>query len=110
MAFSLATIVEPQFLSNAAAELFSATLQTRIDALSVCNTDTADHTVTIYLVPNGLAAGASTTTTLAQTVKAGQTWNSPNEVGKVLSTADSLWAMASTAGVMSISCGGLVQF
>jgi hypothetical protein len=63
--------------------------------------------VTIYLVPVAASAAPSNTTTAAQTLYPGQTWNSPNEVGKVLLAGDALWAFSSVADAMTIMASGI---
>ena len=62
VAFTLRPLFTVQRLPNAAVLLYQSPggWVTRIDALSVTNTDTVPHTVSIYLVPFSLAADATT--------------------------------------------------
>lgn len=111
MAFYLQQIVAAQFVPNSNTTMYtspSSTL-TRIDALSVTNVDTAVHTITIHLVASGGSAGSSNITTDAQPIQPGQTWVSPNEVGKVLQTGDFIVANASSANDLVMSAGGMIQ-
>ena len=82
-------------------------MTTRIDSLAVSNPSANTAQVTIYLVPAAGAVGASTTSTSAQAVLPGQTWNSPNEIGKVLAPGDSLYAFASAASALTIIASGI---
>ncbi len=111
MAFYLQNIVPAAFVPNANTTMYtSATAtSTRIDALSVTNVDTAVHTITIHIVASGGAAGSGNTTTNAQPIQPGQTWVSPNEVGKVLNTGDFIVANASAASALVMSAGGMIQ-
>jgi hypothetical protein len=79
----------------------------RIDSLSVCNVGAAPVQVTLYLVPAGAVAGPANATTFGQTILPGQTWNSPNEIGKVLAPGDGIAALAGAAGALTIAAGGL---
>lgn len=104
---SFLEIIETQQLPTAAIALYTSTgLTTRIESLSFCNTDTVNHSVTVYLVPAGGAAGASTITTNAQVLVPGQTWTSPNEYGKALNPGDSIWAVASASAVVNVFGSG----
>ena len=111
MSFQFIAIIEPQFAPNSQTTLFTqnAGQAVRIDSLSVCNTDSVAATISINLVPSGGSAGASNLTTKLQSITAGQTWNSPNEIGKVLFMGDFISVICSTASVASISAGGIVQ-
>ena len=107
MASPFVEIIETQALPTAAIALYTSTgLTTRIESLSFCNTDTVNHTVTVYLVPAGGAASSSTITTSAQVLLPGQTWNSPNEYGHALNPGDSIWAFASAGSVVNIFGAG----
>lgn len=111
MAFYLSQIVASQFVSNAQTTMFTS--QTgqlvRLDAISVANVDSVSRTISINIVAFGGAAGAGNLTTKLQSILPGQTWNSPNEVGKVLSNGDFLSVIASAANALVITVGGLIQ-
>lgn len=111
MAFSLTPIIRKQFVATgSAADYFTAGgTGVRIDFLSVVNSDSAAHTVSIWLVPSGGSLGNSNVSTLNKTVQPGQTWNSPNELGAVLGAGDTIWAMASAASVLNIFASGVQQ-
>lgn len=111
MPFSLIPIIEPRFMPASQTTLFAAQSgqSVRIDSLSIVNGDSIAATVSINIVPSGGSASAANLTTKAQSIPSGQTWNSPNEVGKVLVAGDFISAICSTASVAAISAGGLLQ-
>ncbi len=109
MTIQLASLIPAQQLGTAAALLYVSPsgVTTRIDSLAVINTTGAAAQVTLYLVPPSGTAGPSTMTTSAQTVLPGQTWNSPNEVGKVLAAGGAIYGFASAATALTIVAGGI---
>jgi hypothetical protein len=111
MAFYFQQIIAATFVPNANTTMFTGPVnsQVRIDALTVTNIDSVAHTITIHLVPSGGSVASGNTTTFAQQVQAGQTWVSPNEVGKVLGAGDFISAIASAASQLVMSAGGIVQ-
>lgn len=111
MPVQLSSIVPAQSVPSTGTTLFTtpAGAYARIDSLSVCNVGASAAQVTIYLIPSGGSASGGNTTTLNQTILPGQTWNSPNEVGKILAPGDGLAAVATLASTLTISAGGLVM-
>lgn len=109
MAFFLFPLIPSTQIPATNTTFYVAPGITRIDSLSVVNTDAAAHTVTINLVALGGSAGTANITTDAVTIQPGQTWNSPNEVGKVLNKGDFISAVASAASVLNIMAGGVLQ-
>jgi hypothetical protein len=101
-------IIPAQYAPNAQTTLYvSGTgVTTRIDKLSVTNTDTVAQTISINLVPSGGAAGGSNLSTSAQSILPGQTWNSPNEYGHYLRPGDFISVLASVASKLVIYAGG----
>jgi len=110
MAFYLSDLVPAQFVPNANTTMYTspASTTTRIDALTVTNIDSVSHTITIHLVASGGSASSGNTTTFTQQVLAGQTWVSPNEIGKVLAPGDFISAIASAASQLVMSAGGVI--
>lgn len=109
MAFTIFQLVAAQYAPNSQTTLYTAAAITRIDAVSVTNTDTTSHTISINLVTSGGSASGANLTTDLQTVLPGQTWNSSNEVGKVLNSGDFISVIASVASKMVLCIGGLIQ-
>ena len=111
MPFFFLTLVNTQYAPNAQTSMFAASAgQTvRIDALSVTNVDTVSRTISINLVPNGGSASAANLTTKAQSILPGQTWESPNEIGQVLTPGDFVSVIASAASALVLRISGVVQ-
>ena len=104
-------IIAMQQLTGSAAVLYASPsgVWTQIISLGAINADTAVHSVTIYVVPNGGFAAASTATTLAFTLLPGQNYNGQNEYGMVLNPGDAIWALADTTSVVNILASGLLN-
>lgn len=111
MPFTLTQLVAAQLLSNAVATYFTCpTAQAaRIDSISFTNTDAGALTVTTYLVPSGGSAGIGNIVTSAQSIGAGKTFVSPNEVGQVLNPGDTIQMFASSASKVRVMVSGTVQ-
>jgi hypothetical protein len=109
VAFNIFPLIAAQYAPNSQTTMYTAGAYTRIDAVSVCNTDTVAHTISINLVSSGGSVSNANLTTQAQTVLPGQTWNSANEIGKVLNVGDFISVLASVASKLTICAGGLIQ-
>ncbi|CAP57626.1 hypothetical protein GDI3683 [Gluconacetobacter diazotrophicus PA1 5] len=103
------SLIPAQAVPSATAVLYTSPVGviSRIDSLSVCNVGAVPAQVTINLVPSGAAAGSGNVTTSGQTILPGQTWNSPNEIGKVLGAGDAIAVLSSVANALTIAAGGL---
>ena len=106
MPFTFVSLINAQYAPSSAAVMAQAPAATRIDALTVTNTDTVPQTISINLVPSGISPSAANQTTVAQCIPPGQTWVSPNEAGKVLAPSDAIYVLASAASKLVISCSG----
>lgn len=80
---------------------------TRIDKMTLCNTDSQPHTVQLYIVPAGGTASAANQTTFSRILAAGETWNSPNEVGQVMAAGGSIWASCDAPSVVTLTASGI---
>jgi hypothetical protein len=109
VAYYFQQLIPAQRASNAQTTMFTAFTTTRIDSLSVINTDTVAHTISINLVTTGGSASAANLTTDAQLILPGGTWNSPNEIGKILNVGDFISVIASAATVLNIVAGGMLM-
>lgn len=111
MAFFLQQLCNTTVVSNAQTTLYAVPTgqSVRIDAVVVTNVDTVSRTISINLVPSGGSAASGNLTTKLQSILPGQTWNSPNEVGQVLTVGDFLSVIASAATALNIRVSGLVQ-
>lgn len=81
-----------------ATTIASGSGQRAITTVIVCNTGGTDLTLTLYAVPSGGTAGASTMIVNALTIPAGDTVSFDQEK-MVLSNGDNLQAVASAAGL-----------
>jgi len=110
MPFSFLVLIEAQYAPTSPSAMALAATPTRIDSLTVTNTDTVPRNVSINLVPSGVSPSAANATTVDQCILPGQTWVSPNEVGKVLGVSDAISVTASIANKLVISCSGTASF
>jgi len=107
MAVTPLQIIAPQQLTGSAATLYtSSNIKTRVDKMTLTNTDSAAHQVTIYLIAAAGTAGAANTITSAHSVAAGETWNCPDMVGQILPPGSFIQAFADTGAKVTISAAG----
>lgn len=101
-------IVVAQQLGGSAAVLFtsSAGTWTRIEKVTLVNTDSASHQVTLYLVPSGGSAATNTLITMTQAISPGQSLNDVNVPGHYLNPGDALWGYADTGAKVNVMVGG----
>lgn len=109
MPFSFIVLIAAQYAPTSASAMAVGLTPTRIDTLTVTNTDTVPRTVSINLVPSGISPSAANTSTIDQAVLPGQTWVSPNEAGKVLGVGDAISVVASVANKLVIYASGTNQ-
>lgn len=109
MPFSFIVLIAAQYAPVAPSAMAVGLTPTRIDTLTVTNTDTVPRTVSINLVPNGISPSAANASTIDQAVLPGQTWVSPNEAGKVLGVGDAISVVASVANKLVIYASGTNQ-
>lgn len=103
-------LIEGVQLPNAAASLYPspAKVTTVIKKLTLTNTDAAaGHTVTIYLVPSGGAAGATNILIDARTIGPLQTEDVTEAVNQVLASGGFIAAFADIAGEVTIRASGV---
>ena len=84
-----------------------AKTRTILKKATLCNTDNAGHTVTIYKVPSGQMQGANYAIWSAVNVGAGATVDVPDLVNHVLETGDFLSCFASVAGKVVLTVSGI---
>jgi hypothetical protein len=101
-------IVPSAQLGSSVGTLYTSPLATvtRIEKVTYTNTDTATHTVTVYLIPSGQSASTSNLITDAQAVGPSQSLNDVNIPGHYLNAGDKIAAFADTASVVNIAVGG----
>lgn len=105
MASSVQALVHT-VLGTGSATMYTAPTGTyvQITKLLLVNVAGSSVTATVALV----SSAVSYTTTQAQGLLAGQSWNSPNEYGLVLNPGDSITALASAATSVNFLMAGLL--
>jgi hypothetical protein len=101
-------IVSSQQLTNAAATLYTSPVATwtRIEKVTLYNSDSASHTYSIYLVPAGSTAGVTNLLVSAQRIAAGASLSDFNIPGNYLNPGDFIAAFADTGAKVVITIGG----
>lgn len=95
-------------LTNAAATYYTATRCTaRVDNMTVTNTDSAAHQLTVYLIASGGTASDSNTIIDTKSIHAGETYTCPEMIGKYIPSGYFIQALASTAAVVTIDVNGI---
>ena len=102
-------LIEGSQLTTGALTYYTALskITTRITKLTVTNTTATARTVTIYLVPNLMAAGDSSTITSVKTIGPNQSVDITEAEGHVLMTGDFIQALASAASAITLMASGL---
>jgi|SRR5579863_288902 len=109
MSITPISIVAPVQLTAAPVQYYtSSSIRTRIDKATFTNTDIANaHTVTIYIVPHGVAASAENAITTQRSIAATETWNGTDLVGHILPALSSIWAAASAGNTVTMAISGV---
>ena len=81
--------------------------RTRIDAMTLTNTDTAARTVSIYLVSSGGSPGDSNIVLKDASIAPGASLRVKEAVGQVLHTGGKIYAVASVASKVAIYASGV---
>ena len=86
-------------------------LRATIQTLTICNTDSGAHLVTLHLVASGGSPSAANTIFKAVPIAAGETLDAEmTRVSRTLETGDFISAFAETAGVVSFRADGEITF
>jgi len=95
-------------LTNAAATYYTATRCTaRVDNMTVTNTDSSAHQLTVYLIASGGTAIDSNTIIDTKSILAGETYTCPEMIGKIIPAGSFIQALADAGTVLTISAGGI---
>ena len=110
MASPIQCVVEGQFLTGSAAQLYLSPTSTftQVVKLSCSNSDTVSRAVTLYIVPSGGTVGSANVTTSARALLPGETFNSPNEYAHVLNPGDTIWGFADAPGKVSVRVSAIL--
>lgn len=108
MSVSAKALFEPLQATNANTTQYTAPagVRTIIDKFTGTNTTGAAATLTVNLVANAGAAGATNTIVLAKTLQPGEAYTFPEIVGHVLNPGDFISTLAGTAAAITIRGSG----
>lgn len=111
MAITWDMVVEPTMVGSSTTTLYTvdAGQTVAINQATVCNTDASARTLTVYVVPSGGSASATTTLVKDLSLAAGETKALYELEGHLLTPSMSIRAIASTAGVISMAVSGIVR-
>lgn len=104
---TLLPLFEPLQLAAAASPLFTAIAPTRIDKLTVANTDSVQRMVSFYWAASGGGFGAANQIVIARPVQVGESWDVQPLMGQVLNPGDQLFGSASVGAVVNCFGSGL---
>ncbi len=109
MATTNRSLCEGSQLTTAAVPYYTAPANTAtlIKKLTITNTSASAAQATVYLVPSGGTAGAANTVTSARSIAPGVTYEAYEAENHVLASGDSLQALASATGALTIKASGI---
>lgn len=104
-----APLFDPVQLANTATTYYTGAEKTNtiIKKLTFTNTDTSNRTVTVYIVPSGGSADATTTLISAKVLIPGETWECFEAEGHVIEPAGTLQMVASAATAITAIGSGV---
>lgn len=105
MAATAAVLIASTTVPATNTVFYTAALTTQIANLTLTNPSAAPVTVTLYLVPQGGSAGATTQISL-KPLNINETWPAPEWIGKIMAKGDTLVGTASTGAAVVISASG----
>lgn len=107
MATTPSVLVSGVVMTGSAVTYYTApaAVRVRVTNATVTNTTAGGLPLTLHRVASGGAAGVGNTVVSAKTVGAGETYNCPELIGKVLAAGDFLQAIGNG---MSLDVSGLV--
>lgn len=106
------TLWGPVQLTASAAVLGSAVAANTIQIVKQAvftNTDTANRTITVYVVRSGGSAGATDILIDAQVLSPGQAYPAPELANLVLNAGDAVYALADVASKVNAVASGFQQ-
>lgn len=107
--YSVKTLTQGSTLTTAAAVYYTAPtgVSTRITQMSLTNTDSASHVISLYLAPSGAAPSTADKIVVDKTLQAKETWVPYQALGFVLSPAATIQAIADANSVVVIKASGI---
>lgn len=105
---SLAKLVAGSQLTGSVATYYTATNKTAtIKNATAVNTTAGAVTITVYIVASGGSATSSNIVISAKSIAAGETYNCPELIGKVVALGGTIQALASSATSITFMVDGL---
>lgn len=107
--FTPISLIAGLFVPASIQVLYTVPLLTsvQIEALTVTNTDTAPHAVSVYIAPNSAVAGGQYTVLPGQVLAPGQSIQVYQAINKVMNASGTIQAQCDTPGVVGIQASGL---
>jgi hypothetical protein len=104
-------LTNPVLLTNSASTQFTCPANSIafVQSVNFSNTDTTNHTITAYLVPNGGTIGAAVALINNQSITGKQSYQAPELRGAVLNTGDTIQCLADTSGVVNVTINGFLM-
>lgn len=108
MTVTTKVLVQPLQLATAATTQYTTPLGTRaiIDKATVTNTDSANRTFTVHIVPASGSAGNGNMIIDSRAVVPDETYLCPELVGQVLNPGDTLVTLCSAATALTLRVSG----
>lgn len=109
MASPFKDLVPPVLLTTSTDTQYTAPLSTKavITAATITNSTGTSRTATVYLVPSGGSAGASTTIISAKAITPGDTYVCLELIGKVIEPSGSIQTVASANSALTFQVSGV---
>lgn len=109
MAITPAKLIAGSQLTTAAATYYTAPANTKaiIHSLTITNPTAGALTFTVYLVATGASESNSNIIIPTRTIAAGETYNCPEAVGKVILATGTIRALASAGTSVAIQGDGV---
>lgn len=107
--FTPISLIAGLFVPASVQVLYTVPLNTtvQIETLTVTNTDTVAHQVSVYLAPNSAVAAGQYNVLPGRVLAAGESIQVYQAVNKVLNASGTIQAQADTPGVVAIQAAGL---
>lgn len=108
MASTLRELIPATQLTSSLATYYTASkVAARVDNFTVTNTDSGAHTMSVHVVAAGGSASAANRIISTKSIAAGDAYNCPEMIGKVIPNGSFIQAVADTGAVLTISASGI---
>lgn len=106
--YSIKPLIQGSLLTNTAAVYYTAPTgtNTRIGQMSITNTDSVPHTVTVYLADNASAPTAADVILPSKTLQANESFVVFQALGAVVTAGGTIQAIADASGFVTLKASG----